>query len=171
MVADNREEIAEEVRRFSVAYDYILTTGGIGPTHDDVTIEGAAPHYIKYILFPCFIKNSYESIPGVANVYCLSLKVHFHIMQEIFSFFLFKLLRSTYIFSLHILHHLVVVVVVVVVVVLQLWVWPLERSVSLTPRYCSSSLAAMEEEEEERVMKMTMTKKREETRLWRKWLW
>lgn len=39
-MADDREEIADEVRRFAAAYDYVLTTGGVGFTHDDVTMEG-----------------------------------------------------------------------------------------------------------------------------------
>lgn len=39
-VADSRDEIADEVRRFAAAYDYVLTTGGVGATHDDVTMEG-----------------------------------------------------------------------------------------------------------------------------------
>lgn len=40
VVADNMESIVEEVRRFAPAYDFVLTTGGVGPTHDDVTLEG-----------------------------------------------------------------------------------------------------------------------------------
>jgi len=34
--------IAEDVARFSRDYAYVITTGGVGPTHDDVTMEGVA---------------------------------------------------------------------------------------------------------------------------------
>jgi molybdenum cofactor synthesis domain-containing protein len=42
MVLDDVEEIAREVRTLSKAHDWLFTSGGVGPTHDDVTIEAVA---------------------------------------------------------------------------------------------------------------------------------
>lgn len=41
-IGDVIEEIGEAVKEFSRNYDLVFTSGGIGPTHDDVTIEAIA---------------------------------------------------------------------------------------------------------------------------------
>lgn len=42
IIRDRVEDIAEAVAQLSSRYDYLVTTGGVGPTHDDVTYEGVA---------------------------------------------------------------------------------------------------------------------------------
>ncbi|KAI9928352.1 hypothetical protein MW887_002390 [Aspergillus wentii] len=42
VIADDESEIVEAVRRMSNRYDFVVTSGGIGPTHDDITYESIA---------------------------------------------------------------------------------------------------------------------------------
>ena len=39
VVPDTEEEIVEAVNQCRAKYDYVFTTGGIGPTHDDITAD------------------------------------------------------------------------------------------------------------------------------------
>lgn len=42
VVLDDEKEIIEAVNALRKKYDYVFTTGGIGPTHDDITTESVA---------------------------------------------------------------------------------------------------------------------------------
>ena len=42
VVPDVIERIAEAVNALRVSHDYLFTTGGIGPTHDDITVDAVA---------------------------------------------------------------------------------------------------------------------------------
>lgn len=47
VIADDTTVIADTVNALRREYDYVFTTGGIGPTHDDVTIEAVAAAFGK----------------------------------------------------------------------------------------------------------------------------
>jgi molybdenum cofactor synthesis domain-containing protein len=42
MLPDEVELLAKEVRELSARFDVVFTSGGVGPTHDDVTIDAVA---------------------------------------------------------------------------------------------------------------------------------
>ncbi len=42
VVPDIEEEIVAAVNALRARYDYLFTTGGIGPTHDDITVDAVA---------------------------------------------------------------------------------------------------------------------------------
>ncbi len=42
VVPDIEGEIADAVNALRARYDYVFTTGGIGPTHDDITVDSIA---------------------------------------------------------------------------------------------------------------------------------
>ncbi len=47
VVPDEEKIIVETLNFFRKTYDYVLTTGGIGPTHDDITAQSVAKAFGK----------------------------------------------------------------------------------------------------------------------------
>ena len=47
VIQDKKNIIIESVKLFSKKYTYVFTTGGIGPTHDDITSESIAEAFNK----------------------------------------------------------------------------------------------------------------------------
>ena len=57
IIHDQKETIISNIREFNKKYDYIFTTGGIGPTHDDITSESISEAFnLKY----CFHDEAYK---------------------------------------------------------------------------------------------------------------
>ena len=50
MIPDDLEDIAATVRELSARVDHVFTSGGVGPTHDDVTMVGIARAFDTHVV-------------------------------------------------------------------------------------------------------------------------
>ncbi len=66
VIPDEIKLIGREAYEFSKTYDYVFTSGGVGPTHDDVTMAGIAHGFgVKLIPHPeleSFLTKKYKDI-------------------------------------------------------------------------------------------------------------
>ena len=74
VIPDDTEIIGTEAREFSKTYDCVFTSGGVGPTHDDVTMEGIAKGFdVKLIRHPQLEKYFRSKYPGTLNAAVLKM--------------------------------------------------------------------------------------------------
>jgi molybdenum cofactor synthesis domain-containing protein len=68
IVPDDMGRIAETVNELRAAHDYLFTTGGIGPTHDDITVDAMAEAFgVPVIVHPearKILEDYYRGRPG-----------------------------------------------------------------------------------------------------------
>ena len=71
VVADDMDAIAEAVNALRQRNDYLFTTGGIGPTHDDITVDAiAAAVGVAVIIHPearAILEGYYETRGGLTD--------------------------------------------------------------------------------------------------------
>ncbi len=69
VVADVQDEIVDAVNTLRTRYDYLFTTGGIGPTHDDITVDAIAKALgVDVVIHPdaaALLNRYYETRGGV----------------------------------------------------------------------------------------------------------
>lgn len=71
VVPDVIERIVEAVNALREGYDYLFTTGGIGPTHDDITVDAVATALgVEVVIHPdarAILEKYYADKPGGLN--------------------------------------------------------------------------------------------------------
>ena len=73
VVSDVEQEIVDAVNALRQRYTYVFTTGGIGPTHDDITADSIAKAFgvgidhhpqVKQLLMDSFARRGVEATPA-----------------------------------------------------------------------------------------------------------
>jgi molybdenum cofactor synthesis domain-containing protein len=67
-IQDVIELIGDEVTKFSKSFDFVFTSGGVGPTHDDVTIDGIAYGFgLKVVRHPDIERRMHQRLGADVN--------------------------------------------------------------------------------------------------------
>lgn len=64
VIPDELSQIAAEVAVFSRSYDIVFTSGGVGPTHDDITMDGVAAAFGRPLVEHAGLRAAIEKYVG-----------------------------------------------------------------------------------------------------------
>jgi len=64
VIPDDLDAIAEAVRAYQPAFDVVFTSGGVGPTHDDITMEGVARGLNRRVIRHPFLEQKIREFSG-----------------------------------------------------------------------------------------------------------
>ena len=64
VIADELETIAKEVRECSQAFDWVFTSGGLGPTHDDLTMAAIAHAFATELVQSQVLVDAMRAMKG-----------------------------------------------------------------------------------------------------------
>ncbi|MDP2158458.1 MAG: molybdopterin-binding protein [Nitrospirota bacterium] len=68
VIPDDIEMISKEAALFSRAFDLVFTTGGVGPTHDDITMSGIAKAFgVQLMRHPVLERTFHKRYGEAAN--------------------------------------------------------------------------------------------------------
>nr|XP_033778949.1 FAD synthase isoform X2 [Geotrypetes seraphini] len=75
VIPDDADVIAAEVASFSSRFTYVLASGGIGPTHDDVTLEAVARAFGEQLYAHPDLVALVQEVFGTSDTDCPQMKL------------------------------------------------------------------------------------------------
>ncbi len=102
VIPDEIDEIGKEAVEFSSNFDFVFTSGGVGPTHDDVTMAAIAKGFgVGLVSNPSILDilcSKYEKIPNKAILKMAEIPEGSDIIFNKYMRFPIVLYRNVYIF-------------------------------------------------------------------------
>lgn len=68
VVPDELEVIADEVNAMRRAHDFVFTSGGVGPTHDDITVDAVAHAFSRRVIRSAEVERMVREYHGKKGV-------------------------------------------------------------------------------------------------------
>ncbi len=65
VVPDERALVVESIRRLAATYDHVFTSGGVGPTHDDITLAAVAEAMERPLVVSSVLERLLQKFYGV----------------------------------------------------------------------------------------------------------